>query len=105
MTRRKLPRWSEFAPLLRPKPLQLNPTRRRLDAALTIGDLRAVARRRTPRSVFDYTDGAADGEIGLRRARDLFRDLELRPRILRDVSRLDTSVTVLGKSSRLPFAF
>lgn len=105
MTRRQVPRWSELRPLLRPKPFQLDPTRRRLDAALTIADLRAVARRRTPRSVFDYTDGAADGEVSLGRSRQLFHDLELRPQILQDVSSLDTSTTLLDRPSQQPFAF
>jgi L-lactate dehydrogenase (cytochrome) len=105
MTTRQRPRWSELRPLLRPKPVEWNATRRRLRDALTIADLRAIARRRTPRSVFDYTDGAAEGEITLRRARRLFADLELRPSILRDVSDVDLSTTVLGRTSSLPFAF
>jgi L-lactate dehydrogenase (cytochrome) len=105
MTSRQLPRWSELKPLLRPKPVQWDPTRRRLENALTIADLRAIARRRTPRSVFDYTDGAAEGELTLRRARRLFADLELRPSVLRDVSDVDLSTTVLGRTSALPFAF
>ncbi|WP_291886563.1 alpha-hydroxy acid oxidase [Cellulomonas sp.] len=105
MTERQIPSWSELRPLLRPKPIQLDPTRRRLDDALTIADLRRVARRRTPRSVFDYTDGAAEAEISLRRARSLFRGLELRPSILHDVSRVDTSAAYLGTRSSVPFAF
>jgi L-lactate dehydrogenase (cytochrome) len=105
MTTRQVPRWSELKPLLRPKPVEWNPTRRRLESALTIADLRAIARRRTPRSVFDYTDGAAEREITLRRARRLFAALELRPSILQDVSDVDLSTTVLGRTSALPFAF
>jgi L-lactate dehydrogenase (cytochrome) len=105
MTQRQVPRWSELKPLLRPKPVQWNPTRRRLENALTIADLRAIARRRTPRSVFDYTDGAAEREITLRRARRLFAQLELRPSILKDVADVDLSSTVLGRTSALPFAF
>jgi L-lactate dehydrogenase (cytochrome) len=105
MTQRQVPRWSELKPLLRPKPVQWNPTRRRLENALTIADLRAIARRRTPRSVFDYTDGAAESEITLRRARRLFAQLELRPSILKDVADVDLSSTVLGRTSALPFAF
>ncbi|HET8614667.1 MAG TPA: alpha-hydroxy acid oxidase [Actinomycetales bacterium] len=105
MTTRQLPRWSELKPLLRPKPVEWNPTRRRLQNALTIADLRAIARRRTPRSVFDYTDGAAERELTLRRARHLFAELELRPSILQDVSDVDLSTSVLGRPSALPFAF
>lgn len=105
MTTRQVPRWSELRPLLRTRPVQVNATRRRLDSALTIADLRKLARRRTPRSVFDYTDGAAEEEISLGRARALFRELELRPSILHDVSEIDTRTAILGMPSALPFAF
>jgi L-lactate dehydrogenase (cytochrome) len=73
--------------------------------AATIGELRALARRRTPRSVFDYTDGAAWDEISLRRSREAYSRVEFRPRVLRDVSEVDPSITVLGRRSALPFAF
>jgi L-lactate dehydrogenase (cytochrome) len=76
-----------------------------LGKSLTISDLRTAARRRTPRAVFDYTDGAAEAEISLARARRLFRDLELQPSVLRDVSAVDTTATVLGRPARWPFAF
>ncbi|MBB5786654.1 alpha-hydroxy acid oxidase [Jiangella mangrovi] len=105
MTERQLPRWSELKPLLRAKPPVLNPTDRRLAKALTIADLRRIARLRTPRSVFDYTDGAAEAEISLRRARSLFRQLEFRPSILHDVSEVDTTTTMLGQPAAQPFAF
>ena len=100
-TRRQLPRWSELKPLLRTKPVTLDPTERRLSRALTIEDLRRIARRRTPRSVFDYTDGAAEAEISLGRARALFADLEFQPSILRNVADVDPSVTMLGARSAL----
>lgn len=105
MTERQRPRWSELKPLLRTKPVTLNATDRRLAKALTIADLRRVARRRTPRSVFDYTDGAAEAEISLNRARALFANLELRPSILHDVADVDTTTTMLGTKAALPFAF
>ncbi|PXY27209.1 alpha-hydroxy acid oxidase [Prauserella muralis] len=105
MTKRRLPRPAELAQILRPKPFVLNPTDRRLAAAHTIGDLRTIARKRTPRAVFDYTDGAAELEDSLRRARQAFRSVEFRPNVLRGVSDVDTSVEVLGQRSALPFAF
>lgn len=105
MTDRQLPRWSELKPLLRTKPPVLNPTDRRLAKALTIADLRRIARLRTPRSVFDYTDGAAEAEISLRRARSLFAQLEFRPSVLHDVSEVDTTTTMLGQPATQPFAF
>ena len=105
MSERQLPRWSEIRPLLRARPFELNPTSRRLQKALTIKELRAIARRRVPRAAFDYTDGAAEAEISIRRARALFQSLELHPSILHDVSSVDTATTSLGRSSALPFAF
>lgn len=84
---------------------ELDPVSRRLAAAQTIGDLRRLASRRAPRAVFDYTDGAAEAEIGIRRARLAFRDLELHPSVLRDVSDVDLTTSPLGRSAAAPFAF
>ncbi|MBD8059204.1 alpha-hydroxy-acid oxidizing protein [Cellulomonas sp. JH27-2] len=90
---------------MRPKPITLNSTDRRLADALTIADLRTLARKRAPRSVFDYTDGAAEAEISLQRARSLFRNLEFQPSILHDVSSVDTTTNMLGKPASAPFSF
>jgi L-lactate dehydrogenase (cytochrome) len=103
--KRRLPRPQEFARTLRPKPIVLDATERRLASAHSIADLRAIARRRTPRAVFDYTDGAAESEISLRRARQAFRDIEFHPHVLRGVGDVNTSVEILGTRSALPFAF
>ncbi|MFI8836972.1 alpha-hydroxy-acid oxidizing protein [Streptomyces afghaniensis] len=105
MTKRRLPRPREVAQLLRPRPFVPNPTDRRLSTAYSIPDLRRLARRRAPRAVFDYTDGAAEGEISLRRARRTFRDIEFHPHVLRGVADPDTGTEILGKRSALPFAF
>ncbi|WP_020573109.1 alpha-hydroxy acid oxidase [Actinopolymorpha alba] len=101
---RRMPRWSELKPLLRTRRIELDATKRRLDRALTIADLRAIAKRRTPRAPFDYTDGAAEQEVSLRRARALFRRLQFNPSVLRDVSKVDPSTTILGRPSAYPFA-
>ena len=103
MVSRRLPRWSELQPLLRPGRIPLDPVERRLSRAHTIADLRAIAARRAPRAVFDYTDGAAEQEISLRRARAAFARAEFHPQVLRDVSAADTSTTVLGQRWSLPF--
>ena len=103
MTRRQLPHAHDLAPLLKFKRPELSPKRRRLEKALTIEDLRRVAKRRTPKAAFDYTDGAADGEVSLARAREGFADVEFVPSILRDVSTVDTSREVLGGRVALPF--
>ncbi|MBO0826309.1 MAG: alpha-hydroxy-acid oxidizing protein [Streptosporangiales bacterium] len=104
MTTRRLPRWDELRPLLRFQHVPLDPTERRLAGVNTIADLRRIAYRRTPRAVFDYTDGAAEQEVSLRRMRDAFRRVEFRPGVLRDVSAADPGTTVLGQRWRLPFA-
>jgi L-lactate dehydrogenase (cytochrome) len=103
MVDRQLPKPAELRPLIRFKKPNLDLTRRRLNAALTIADLRDIARRRTPKAAFDYTEGAAEGEISLARAREAFRDIEFHPGVLRDVSHVDTSRTVLGGRVELPF--
>src|SRR5699024_5411419 len=76
----------------------------RLAAALTIWDLRAIAKRRTPRAAFDYTDGAAEGELSLARARQAFADVEVNPGVLRDVSEVDTSRDMLRARPAMPLA-
>jgi L-lactate dehydrogenase (cytochrome) len=103
MTERQVPKPSEIFELMRFKKPELDGRKRRLESALTIYDLRDIARRRTPKAAFDYTDGAADGELSLARARQAFEDVEFHPSILRDVSKVDTSTTVFGGPSALPF--
>jgi L-lactate dehydrogenase (cytochrome) len=100
---RRIPRAHDLAPLLQFRKPVLSPRRRRLEKALTVGDLRRVAKRRTPKAAFDYTDGAADAEVTLARARQAFADVEFVPSILHDVSKVDTTREVLGRTSSLPF--
>jgi len=102
---RQIPKWADFKPLLRVKPIERGRTTRQLAAALTIGDLRTIAKRRVPLGVFEYTDGAAESEISLRRARQLFRDVQFNPSILRNVADVDTTVSLLGRDAAVPFAF
>ena len=102
MTQRRLPRWSEFRPLLQVQPMTLDRTARRLRRAASVEDLRDQARRRVPRAVFDYTDGGAGREVSLRRSRAAFDRVEFLPTVLRDVSSVDVSTTVLGRPAALP---
>ena len=88
--KRRFPNPRDLAPLMKFKQPQFNAKKRRLASALTIYDLREIAKRRTPQAPFDYTDGAAEGEISLARARQAFEDIEFHPSILRDVSTVDT---------------
>lgn len=99
---RRVPSWSELRPLLQFE----TPTLRRTEAALrraaTIDDLRTLARRRTPRAVFDYVDGAAESEVSIARSRQAFDDIEFRPRVLRDVRQVRAGVDLLDVSSPIP---
>lgn len=103
VVKRRVPKARDLAPLLQFKRPQFNATRRRLDAAFTIEDLRRIAKRRTPKAAFDYTDGAAEDELSIRRARQAFRDIEFHPTILRDVSNVAAGWDVLGQPVVLPF--
>ncbi len=103
MVRRRVPRYRDLAPLVRFKKPELDATKRRLDMALTIKDLRRIAERRAPRAAFDYTDGSAEAEISIQRARQAFSDIEFHPAILRDVAVVNTGWDVLGAPVNLPF--
>jgi L-lactate dehydrogenase (cytochrome) len=81
---------------------EIDSVARRLARAADVGDLRHIARRRLPRGVFDYIDGAAEDEHTAARNRDAFRDIEFRPRVLRDVGTVDPSTTLLGRTLPLP---
>lgn len=105
MPGRRLPRPSEILPLIGRPDRTKTHLQRRLERCASVWDVRALARRRTPRAVFDYTDGAAMSETSLRRSREAFRRVEFTPRVLRNVADLDMSVDILGRRSELPFVF
>ncbi|MFG1949024.1 alpha-hydroxy acid oxidase [Nonomuraea sp. NPDC048826] len=67
-----------------------------------MSDVRRLARRRAPRVVFDYVDGAAEGELSMARAAEAFARVEFRPHVLRDVARAGTEVEVLGRRVAMP---
>lgn len=71
---------------------------------LNLEDHRRAARRVLPRFVFEYVDGAADDEACLARNRRDLDAITLTPRVLRDTSLTDTSVTLFGSTWRYPFA-
>jgi isopentenyl diphosphate isomerase/L-lactate dehydrogenase-like FMN-dependent dehydrogenase len=76
-----------------------------LRRAQTVGDLAVIARKRTPKVVFDYVEGCAVDEIAYARTRDALSRIEINSRVLRDVSDIDTSTTILGKKIDLPICF
>ncbi|MDN7177078.1 alpha-hydroxy-acid oxidizing protein [Caballeronia sp. SEWSISQ10-4 2] len=72
--------------------------------AHSIDDLRDLAKRRLPRAVFDFFDGGAEDEQALSGNRTAFRQYQLVPRVLRDVSDVSLGTTFLGEPSALPIA-
>jgi (S)-mandelate dehydrogenase len=75
-----------------------------MSLALNVEDYRRLAQKRLPKIVFDYLDGGAEKETGLKHNRNVFDTLRFRARRLVDVSQRDLSATVFGKQQRLPFA-
>lgn len=71
-------------------------------APATASDYRELARRRLPRHLFDYLDGAAYEEITAQENQQAFRRLRLRQRVMRDVSQLNFATRVLGQDLALP---
>ncbi|HTO51049.1 MAG TPA: alpha-hydroxy acid oxidase [Burkholderiales bacterium] len=70
----------------------------------SIDDLRRLAKRRLPRAVFDFIDGGAETESTLRANRAAFERVRFLPKVLVDVSKVDTATTILGGPSKLPIA-
>ncbi|MFD6548509.1 alpha-hydroxy acid oxidase [Streptomyces sp. NPDC058398] len=91
----------EIRELVRPRPPRLGRSAV-LDRCHDVDDLRAAARRRLPRAVFDYVDGGADEEIALAANRDAFRRVRFSPRVLRDVSAPDLATHLFGTQIRAP---
>ena len=75
-----------------------------LEKAVNIEDLRQLAKRRLPRAIFDFFDGGAEDEVTLRENRAAFERVRLLPRVLVDVSKIQTAVDLLGKPSAMPLA-
>jgi len=72
-------------------------------AIVNIADLRALAKKRLPRVVFDYIDGGADAEWTMRENARVFDDVLLRPRSAVATDSVDLRTTVLGQTIDLPF--
>src|ERR671910_1704654 len=82
--------------------IELDANKRRLNKVASVEDLRRIARRRLPRGVFDYIDGGAEDERTMAANREGYARLTFRPRVLRDVSAVDPSTTLLGRRLPLP---
>ena len=83
----------------------LNPYKGKLKRAQNIQDLAIIAKKRTPKVVFDYVEGGAVDEIAYSRTRDAFSRIEFNSKVLRDVSKIDTTTKILGKSVDIPICF
>lgn len=83
----------------------LSARKRRFERAANIDDLRLIAKRRLPGGIFDYIDGGAEDEVSLHRNRNAFQHYEFVPRILRNVSDIDTRTTFLGRTLPSPLVF
>ncbi|MCY4483170.1 MAG: alpha-hydroxy acid oxidase [Spirochaetaceae bacterium] len=70
--------------------------------AANIDDLRSLALRRLPSGVFNYIDGGAEDEVTMRANSAAFRRWNFAPRVLCDVSQVDTSTTLLGRRLPIP---
>ncbi len=75
---------------------------RALQRAVNIEDLRQLARRRVPLSVFDYIDGGAEGEVTLRDNRRSWDEVLFRPRNAVHIPQPNLRTTVLGADLALP---
>jgi L-lactate dehydrogenase (cytochrome) len=96
---RQLPKPSEIARWVAPT---FRRSGERWTRVRTVADFRRLALRRTPRSVFDYVEGAAESELSRDRAVEAFARSVFNPRVLRDVSSVDTGATILGREVALP---
>lgn len=102
---RRMPRLDDLRPLIGAPDRSTSWLQRRLARCASVWDVRVMARRRAPRAVFDYTDGAAMSETSLRRSREAYRRVEFTPRVMRNVADTDLSIEVLGRPNALPFVF
>jgi L-lactate dehydrogenase (cytochrome) len=102
---RKFPSLPYFWSLIDWSLPSLNPYKGRLLRAQTIEDIAQIAKERTPEVVFDYVEGGAVDEIAYARTRNAFTRIEFSTRVMRDVSKIDTSEKILGKTVDIPICF
>ena len=102
---RKFPSLPYFWSLIDWSIPSLNPYKGQLLQAQSVDDLANIARKRTPKVVFDYVEGGAIDEIAYSRSRAAYSRIEINSRVLRDVSKIDTSEKILGKVVDIPICF
>src|SRR5438270_6245435 len=82
--------------------IETDPVERRLARAASVADLRRIAKQRLPGGVFDYIDGGAEDERTLAANEAAFAAVGFSPRVLRDVSKVDVSTSILGRPTQYP---
>lgn len=100
--RRQFPKWSSIAPLLGWSWPSFRRRDRGLERSLTIADLRNLARRRVPKSVFDYVEGGSLQELSIQRAKQTFTKVQFHTRVLQGVSEVDFQAQILGAPTSMP---
>ena len=68
----------------------------------SIADLRALARARVPRAIFEYADRGSFDELTIARNRSDLQAIEFRQRVMRDLSKLSVASTMLGQPVTMP---
>jgi L-lactate dehydrogenase (cytochrome) len=101
--KRRFPRPSDFSRFV--GPTFRRRTGDRWSRVRTVSDFQALAVRRTPRSVYDYVEGAAERELSKNSAVASFERVVFHPRVLRDVSTVDASASILKRPAALPIVF
>ena len=75
----------------------------RAENAINIEDLRRLAKRRLPKIIFDFIEGGAEDELGLRRNQEGFAAYRFRPRYLVDASKRNQTILLFGRTYASPF--
>jgi isopentenyl diphosphate isomerase/L-lactate dehydrogenase-like FMN-dependent dehydrogenase len=73
-----------------------------IEQFLTLQEIVAAARRNLQPGPWSYLVGGAETETTVRRNRQALDSLAFRPRVLRDVSRIDSTAAFFGRPARLP---
>jgi isopentenyl diphosphate isomerase/L-lactate dehydrogenase-like FMN-dependent dehydrogenase len=72
-------------------------------SAYSIEDLRKSAKKRLPRGIFEYIDGAAEDGIAIQHNREVYRSLNIKNRVLKDVSKRSTATEIFGRRITMPY--
>ncbi|CAB4587781.1 unannotated protein [freshwater metagenome] len=104
-TRRQFPDLRFILPLINWSLPTFRSKKSVLSKVVLIQDFKKVASRKVPKAVYDYVEGGAHQEVSLQRSADTFLRVEFQPNVLRDISKIDTSVEIFGKKISIPVIF